>query len=385
MSEENGFDDKYQFKGEPKILNRIEEGDEYEICDILEEKKGGIYLQELEKAILKTNNIYQIYEFAYLASDMNVVGHHKKEFAQKIIDSKNPKLMCYYMEFVDGNNIKEALKNYNETKNKDVLFNDSKLRKCLEMLKELKNTKCSKYMEMLIDDDEYEDVKNLIDIVDSNYEAAIEAAKEYDWLPESLSDYRALSGDINALTQAVVSSNDAQKPNLLTDCANYIQYLESKNSEKASASNSSTIGNTEDNSNIENESVACVNKLAEALIDTKDLMNIYEFLASVKMADDSNSKQIRNNLIKEIVDSENLKFKYYVLGFVPDITDEEKDIIKDSVDIVEEKIKNNTSECYKTGSEKERAHKYIDLIRNIDKEPEEKENENEGEKDTPTV
>ena len=40
----------------PEIINGINSNDPYVICDILEQTRGGIYLKDLEDAIIKTND-----------------------------------------------------------------------------------------------------------------------------------------------------------------------------------------------------------------------------------------------------------------------------------------------------------------------------------------
>lgn len=123
-----GFFNRIQTIRDPKIEEGINSGNPYTICDLLEETKGGpngTYLRELENAIIETNDIVQIYEFMFLAVDMNINGFDRERFERIIRQSKNPKLMCYCMGFVPGTNIKA-------------------------MLKALEDTENAKYMEMLI-------------------------------------------------------------------------------------------------------------------------------------------------------------------------------------------------------------------------------------------
>lgn len=141
---------------EPEIEKKIRTADAYTICDILEETKGGpngIYLRQLENAIIETKDITQIYEFMFLAVDMSIIGFDRERFENLIRESKNSKLICYCMEFVPGVNIKL-------------------------MLETLEEIQCAKYMEMLCKDDEYKDVFQKIKELDFNYEEKVEEAKK---------------------------------------------------------------------------------------------------------------------------------------------------------------------------------------------------------------
>ncbi|MCI8353226.1 MAG: hypothetical protein HFJ58_06615 [Clostridia bacterium] len=133
MVQNSEFFNRVKKISNPEIEAYINSGDPYLICDILEETKGGpngIYLKQLEDAIISTNDIVQIYEFMFLAVDMKVKGFDRERFERIIRESKNPKLMCYCMGFVPGTNIEL-------------------------MLKALESTQNAKYMEMLVINEDY--------------------------------------------------------------------------------------------------------------------------------------------------------------------------------------------------------------------------------------
>jgi len=124
VKENNEFFNSIKNIEDPNITKKVEAGIEsgnpYVICDLLEETKGGpngIYLEKLENAIIETNDIVQIYEFLFLAVDMNIPGFNKTRFEKIIRESGNAKLMCYSMCFVPGTNIEEMIKALKDTKN----------------------------------------------------------------------------------------------------------------------------------------------------------------------------------------------------------------------------------------------------------------------------
>ena len=276
MSTRNEFLNRIQNITNPEIEEKINSGDPYKICDILEETKGGpngIYLKKLEDAIIATNDIVQIYEFMFIAVDMNVIGFDKERFERIIRQSKNPKLMCYCMGFVPGT--------------------DMEL-----MLSALEQTKNAKYMEMLKQDDEYKDVFEEVIKIDSNYEEKIEEAKQFDYFPESLKEYIDLKDDINELKSEI---KQTKNPHLITELANYIAYL---NEYK------------EENYDIEDLTI-----MQEEI---KDPMQAYEYLSSVNVKD-------KKQLIQVVIDSGRVKFMYYTYEYVPGLTEEEKDLLKEEI------------------------------------------------------
>lgn len=260
----------------PEIEEKINSGNPYTLCDLLEQTKGGpnkIYLKKLEDAIIATNDIVQIYEFMFLAVDMNIIGFDRERFERIIRESKNPKLMCYCMEFVPGTNIELMLNTLEQTQN-------------------------AKYMEMLIKDEEYNDVYEQIKQINPEYEETVENAKKIDYYPESLKQFINLRNNITQLKEAVIATKN---PHLMTELANYIEYL-----------------------NEYKEQSYDINDLAVALEEAQDPMQAYEFLASVNVVD-------KTGLIQTVINSGRVKFMYYVYEYVPELNEDEKNWLKNSI------------------------------------------------------
>lgn len=276
MKENNGFLDRVKKIADTGIEEKINSGNPYTICDLLEKTKGGpnsIYLRKLEDAIIATKDIVQIYEFMFLAVDMNIPGFDRTRFEGIIRESGNSKLMCYCMGFVPGTNIEE-------------------------MLNALKGTKNAKHMEMLIENEEYEEVYAEIKQIDPQYEECVEQAKKFDYFPESLKDFRSLKDNLEQLKQAIINTNN---PHLITELANYIEYL---NQYKGKAYD--------------------ISDLTVAQEEAKDPMQAYEYLASVNLED-------KSGLIQSVISSGRAKFMYYVYEYVPELTVEQKELLKESI------------------------------------------------------
>ena len=244
---------------------------------------NGVYLKDLENAIINTGDIVQIYEFLFMAVDMNIPGFDRERFEDIIINSKMPKLMCYSMAFVPGTNIEK-------------------------MLEALKNTKNAKYMELLLNDEEYEEALKEVKELDPNYEDEVEEAKEFDYYPESLKEFIDFKDDIEKLKEEIIKSKN---PHLITELANYIEYL----------------------NEYKNEGYR-IEDLTEVQETIGDPMQSYEYLASVNVEN-------KDGLINSVIDSGRVKFMYYVYEYVPGLNDEERSIIKESI------VSKDTSEKYK--------------------------------------
>lgn len=271
---------------DPEIEKDINSGDPYVICDLLEKTQGGpngIYLRKLENAIIATNDIVQIYEFMFLAVDMNIPNFDRERFETIIRESKNPKLMCYCMGFVPGINK-------------------------IEMLKSLESTQNAKYMEMLITNEEYSDVLEEINEINPQYEEITKKAKDFDYYPESLKQFSHLKNNIPQLKKEIINSRN---PHFITELSNYIEYL-----------------------NEYKEQSYDINDLVTAQEEIQDPMQAYEFLASVNVKD-------KNGLIQVVINSNRVKFMYYVHEYVLGLTEEEKNILKINI------IKKDISGKYK--------------------------------------
>lgn len=276
MKEGNNFFNSIKDIENPEIVKGIESGDPYIICDFLEEIKGGpngVYLKRLEDAIIATNDIVQIYEFMFLAVDMGIHGFDRAKFEGIIRESGNPKFMCYCTGFVPGTNIEE-------------------------MLKAIKETKNAKYMEMLLENEEYEEVLEEIRKIDPQYEESVEEAKKFDYFPKSLDAFRGLKDNIKELKQEIIST---ENPHLITELANYIEYL-----------------NKYKDANYD------IDDLTKAQEEIQDPMQAYEYLASVNVEN-------KTGLIQSVIKSNNAKFMYYIHEYVPGLTEEEKELLKESI------------------------------------------------------
>lgn len=276
MKQKEEFFNRVKNVTHPEIENAINSGNPYTICDLLEETKGGvngIYLRRLEDAIVETKDIVQIYEFMFLAVDMNVTGFDRDRFEEIIRNSNNPKLMCYCMEFVPNTNIER-------------------------MLHALQNTKNAKYMEMLISNDEYGDVLEEVKKINPEYEEDVEEAKKFDYYPESLKEFIDLKGDISELKNQIIATKN---PHFITELANYIEYLNEYKGQDYDISD-----------------------LVTAQEKAKDPMQAYEFLASVNVEN-------KSGLIQSVINSNKVKFMYYVYAYVPELTEQEKEKLQNSI------------------------------------------------------
>lgn len=276
MKQKEEFFNRVKNVTDSEIEKDMNSGDPYTICDLLERTKGGpngIYLKRLEDEIIKTKDIVQIYEFMFLAVDMNIAGFDRDRFEEIIRRSNNPKLMCYCMEFVPGTNIEE-------------------------MLGALQQTKNAKYMEMLINNDEYSDVLEEVKKINSEYEEDVEEAKKFDYYPESLKEFIELKGDISKLKNQVIATKN---PHFITELANYIEYL-----------------------NEYKEQNYDISDLVIAQEEANDPMQAYEFLASVNVEN-------KAGLIQSVINSNRVKFMYYVYAYVPELTEQEKQELQNNI------------------------------------------------------
>lgn len=248
------------------IEKEIESGDPYVICDLLESTKGGTYLKKLEDAIINTGDIVQIYEFLFMAVDMGIPGFNRERFEKIILESNNPKLMCYCMEFVPGTNVEE-------------------------MMKKLIDTHNTKYLSMLLNNEEYSDLFDKVRQIYPNYEEIVEESKQFKFFPSSLEDFREFEGDTEELKTKVKGKRN---PHLITELANYIEYL-----------NEFKDGSFD------------ISDLTQEQKKLQDPMQCYEYLASVNVKD-------KRNLINAVINSGRVKFMKYVYEYVPDLTDDEK-------------------------------------------------------------
>lgn len=283
MSGNNDFLSRLTNVRDASVEKGIQSGNPYTICDLLEQTKGGIYLRELENAIMETKDIVQIYEFLFLAVDMNIAGFNRERFERVVRESGNSKLMRYCMGFVPGTNLEAMSHSLEQTQN-------------------------AKDMEILKTDEEYSDVFEMVKQIDPEYEEKIEVAKEFDYYPDSLKQFRGLKDNVEALKEEVKATKN---PHFITELANYLEYL---NEYK---------GQSYD-----------INDLTIAQEKTQDPMQAYEYLASVNVEN-------KKGLIQSVINSGRTKFIYYVYQYVPGLTEQEKEILKENI------MKKSSDEKYK--------------------------------------
>lgn len=254
---------------EKEFLKKLNTNDPYTICDLLEQTRGNILgkncMKALEDKIFETDDILQIYEFMFMAVDMELEGFDRDRFEKKIRDSENAKLMCYSIGFVPGINVNKMLSSLYKTNN-------------------------AMYIEAL-SDEEYAEVLDIRKI-DPNYDERLQEAKQADYFPESLSEFVGFKDNIEELKEKVIES---ENPYLITEAANYLEYLKKYKGIEIP-----------------------LNDLTDKQIQIGDPMNLYEYLASNPSVDN------KMPFIKGVVKSGRKKFIKYVSEYVPGLTDEER-------------------------------------------------------------
>ena len=254
---------------EKEFLKKLNTNDPYTICDLLEQTRGNILgkncMKALEDKIFETDDILQIYEFMFMAVDMKIEGFDRERFEKKIRDSENAKLMCYSIGFVPGINVNKMLSSLYKTNN-------------------------AMYIEAL-SDEEYAEVLDIRKI-DPKYDERLQAAKEADYFPKSLSEFVDFKDNIKVLKEKVMES---ENPYFITEAANYLEYLKKYKGIEIP-----------------------LNDLTDKQIQIGDPMNLYEYLASNPSIDD------KMPLIKGVIKSGRKKFIKYVSEYVPGLTDEER-------------------------------------------------------------
>lgn len=119
-----------------------------------------------------------------------------------------------------------------------------------------------------------------------------------DYYPKSLEQFRDFKNNIEQLKEKV---KEEENPALITELANYLEYL-----------NEYKGGNYD------------ISDLVLIQRKMKDPMQAYEFLSSVNV-------QNKKGLIQEIINSGRVKFMYYVYEYVPELLEEEKKLLKENI------------------------------------------------------
>ena len=276
----NQFEDSLKCNGsefENEFQKKLNSNDPYTICDLLGQTRGNVLgkncLKALEDKIMATDDIVQIYEFMFMAVDMGLEGFDRERFERKIQESENAKLMCYSIGFVPVINVNQ-------------------------MLNSLYGTNNAMYIEAL-SDEEYAEVLD-IRAIDPNYDKRLEAAKQADYFPKSLSEFEELKDDVEELKRKVIES---ENPYYITEAANYLEYLKKYKGQEHS-----------------------LEDLTEKQVELNDPMNLYEYLASNPSVKD------KMPLIKGVVKSGRKKFIKYVSEYVPGLSDSEKKYLESAME-----------------------------------------------------
>jgi len=151
---------------------------------------------------------------------------------------------------------------------------------------------------MLIENEEYEEVYGKVKKIDSQYEKNVEEAKKFDYFPKSLEEFKDSKDNIEQLKKEIIATKN---PHLITELANYIEYL----------------------NKYKNQSYS-IESLTTAQEEMEDPMQAYEYLASVDVND-------KGNLIQAVINSGRVKFMYYVHEYVSGLSEEEKDLLKKEI------------------------------------------------------
>ena len=260
------------------LVKDIKSGDPYKLCRWVEESKRDFLdercLRFLEKAILSTNDILQIYEFLYLCSLNKVERFNRESFEKRVIESNNAKLMLYCIGFVDGINLDR-------------------------MRKALYATKNITYIEALTEEEDYieragineENQEALIEYNDA-LNLAREATGNERYFPEALKPFGGLNTSINELKEKILKEDN---PYLVVELANWIEYLNK---------NKGTKYDTGD--------------LDKKIVDLSDPMGIYEYLSSNEHIQD------RMPHVKKLIEIGDKKYIDYTLEFAGQFLNEKE-------------------------------------------------------------
>ena len=233
----------------------------YYICDFVEEvalADSPEVMPILERAICETRDFVHIYEFAFLTNDMGIKNVNNEVLLQAIVSSKNPKLMAYALEYVP------AMK-------KDVL---------LHALSECGNKKWIEHVltqENIFDGIDEAKKQVLLEKIKNRYEYV----SQHEVLPHCVEHLKGCDTE-EILRYAIESKN----PYIINEVAENI------------------IAGKGD-----------ANLLLDKIIETGDILHIYEFGASVPDAEIS-------KIEKAAIDSGMPKYMYYVGAYVPNANTE---------------------------------------------------------------
>lgn len=228
----------------------------YFICDFAEEVELADHpeiMPILQKAMVETNDYVHIYEFAFLTNDMKKKHVDNDKLLQQIVLSFNPKLMAYSIEFVPE-------------LNKEVL---------LDALGECGN---EKWIEHVLSQE------NLFDGIEEN--------KKQELLEKLKNRYDLVKGKI--VYPECVKVMEDYSPEVVAKAA-------------LNSGNAYVINEVAENMIAGNGDV---DEFLDKIIETGDILHIYEFGASVPGANIAKVEQAA-------IDSGMPKYMYYVGAYVP--------------------------------------------------------------------
>ena len=273
----NNTEDKLEIS---RIARGVKEtNNPYLICDFMASVPKA-HTKELikmfEDEIEDIGDIVHSYEFMFLMSDMKVQNFEKKRFEELIKSSGNPKLMMYCLGFVEGID-KES------------------------MLQALYETKNAKYIELLSTSEDYEDF-NVSERPE--YFEMLKRAKEFNYFPRSLEEYREENPNLVTLISSIVKSDSEtveqrrKKAYQINELANYIEYLAEYHGKDYDAEFLHTSINLLQD--------------AELVAGDDEPLHLYEFAASVETDD-------KSSVINRVIDIGDKKYIHYCLEYVPNV------------------------------------------------------------------
>ena len=228
----------------------------YYICDFVEEvalADSPEIMPILERAICETRDYVHIYEFAFLTNDMGMKNVYNEGLLQTIVLSLNPKLMAYCLEYIPA-------------MRKDIL---------LYALGECGNKKWIEHVlsqENIFDGIEESKKQELLERLKNRYEYAL----NNEVLPHCVEHLEGL--DVEKIAQYAIESKN---PYIINEVAENV------------------VAGKGD-----------VDLFLDKIIETGDILHIYEFGASVPNAKVSKVE-------KAAIDSGMPKYMYYVGAYVP--------------------------------------------------------------------
>jgi len=278
-----------------KIANEVKAShNPYLICDFMAgvpKARTKDIMQMFEDEMVRIGDIVHSYEFMFLMTDMAVQTFDKKRFESLIKESGNPKLMMYCLGFVPEIDTES-------------------------MLEALYDTKNAKYINELSISEDYE----YLHVQDRpEYAIKLQEAKEFDYFPQSLAEYKNKDGKVELpdLISSVIKSDSEtvvqkrKKAYQINELANYLAYLGEYHAEEYSPEFLKT-------------SIELLQN-AELVAGDQEPLHLYEFAASVETRD-------KSSIIRRVIDLEDDKYVHYCLEYVPNVPENLKTQMEKSLE-----------------------------------------------------